>query len=726
MLHFLLVFSLFSQDWERTKGPYDFPYIDEMCVFNNELFGFSSYEIFNLEIDKWEKTNLDFPTNEIIQYFKQKDNLVFIFSKEGKFISTDYGSSWVLTPKVSESGDDVGGLKNAEIIGNKIFISRPSANVPKCRIFEYDFVNNNWNRIKAADSDLDVIGNCFASYKNYIVSSTPYIFKRDSLINGTYYSSDYGTSWYKVDNLKYSFRALKFHNEILFGTGTDSLLYKSFDFGKTWEVDSTLKFAPDLYYSDGNNLFGSFYNDKYADESGIHISTDNGVSWEKRHFGLQTLGTRRILSYNGILYCIDDYKKMFESTDLGKTWRNSEIYTDSLQSYDLLFNKDTLFVGTSGTRGISYSAQEGTDWEILGGEKDYRFSRMHKLNKKDSVFVCVNLGDYSLNISSDYGNTWESVLIGINDFNYNFIKGVEFLGGDTILVVTIFGARYSTDTGKNWYKFSTENFKSDFYITNSARINENTLLIKVRNEGLFKSINNGQNWEKVETEFFTNIANPFETFRYLNGRIYAFIPNLGLYYSSDEGITWSELNSEMSEKGIDNGILYYDGNIILPTSSGIIISNDIGKTTKTYDIEQITKDTSTIIYIYDIEISNNYLFVASSKGIFRIKLSDIGIFPTSVESERNYLYTLPPYPLPSQNEVKVQFYWDINLPMTADDISVYDITGRKLITKDKIRLEKKADHYGNLIWDCSSEEPGIYLINIKHGTEDHTVKVVVE
>ena len=135
------------------------------------------------------------------------------------------------------------------------------------------------------------------------------------------------------------------------------------------------------------------------------------------------------------------------------------------------------------------------------------------------------------------------------------------------------------------------------------------------------------------------------------------------------------------------------------------------------------------LYFYRGIISDEYLVLSSESGMWRTKLSDLGIeVKLSVESEieSNYLYTYPPYPNPAKSEVKVLFYWDINLAMTTDDISIYDITGKKIDAAGKLSLVKQESHYGNLIWDCSSVQPGIYLINIKHGTEEKAVKVVVE
>src|SRR5690606_785239 len=131
-------------------------------------------------------------------------------------------------------------------------------------------------------------------------------------------------------------------------------------------------------------------------------------------------------------------------------------------------------------------------------------------------------------------------------------------------------------------------------------------------------------------------------------------------------------------------------------------------------------------YVSGLIAFNDYIYMINSNGMYRHPLSDFGITSVESETERNYLYTFPPYPLPAKSEVKVLFYWDINLPMTIDDISIYDLNGRKLDIKDKLRLEKHESHKGNIVWDCSSAHPGVYLINIKHGTEEKSVKVIVE
>lgn len=91
----------------------------------------------------------------------------------------------------------------------------------------------------------------------------------------------------------------------------------------------------------------------------------------------------------------------------------------------------------------------------------------------------------------------------------------------------------------------------------------------------------------------------------------------------------------------------------------------------------------------------------------------------------NYLYAFPPYPLPASKEVRSLIYWDTSIDINDDEKSIYNIYGLKIQCKDKLRIDKLNQYSGNLIWDCSSVESGIYLIYIKHGTTSVTIKVIV-
>ncbi|TNE33427.1 T9SS type A sorting domain-containing protein, partial [bacterium] len=380
---------------------------------------------------------------------------------------------------------------------------------------------------------------------------------------------------------------------------------------------------------------------------------------------------------------------------------------------------------TSSTNGLQFSTQEGTDWKTFGEGFN---NRVESIYKRDSVYICIVNGKQFLEISKDYGKTWKEVGIGVSDPFKTLIQDVEYIGGDTLLVASLFGTRISTDFGKTWESFQNEILKSDFVTTNILRLDKNTLLIVASNEGIFKSNNNCRTWEKVPTTFQTLQSTQFNTFEYHNGRVYAFLPSHGLFFSEDRGLSWKEFSKDISEKGSDKGIIFYENYIIISAKDGILITSDDGESSVYHEIEKLANDDTFKTIVNDIAIQGDYLFASSDIGIWRVKLSDLGIVKSTVESqiERNYLYTFPPYPLPAKSEVKVLFYWDINIPMSIDDISIYDLSGQKLATCGQLRLVKNTNHNGNLIWDCSTVPAGIYLINIKHGTESESVKVVVE
>jgi len=93
--------------------------------------------------------------------------------------------------------------------------------------------------------------------------------------------------------------------------------------------------------------------------------------------------------------------------------------------------------------------------------------------------------------------------------------------------------------------------------------------------------------------------------------------------------------------------------------------------------------------------------------------------------EENYLYSYPPYPLPAHNKVRSLIYWDLNIDIDNDVISVYDIFGGKVCGREKINIEKITPYSGYLNWDCSGIESGVFLIKINHGTRTMTIKAIV-
>lgn len=122
-----------------------------------------------------------------------------------------------------------------------------------------------------------------------------------------------------------------------------------------------------------------------------------------------------------------------------------------------------------------------------------------------------------------------------------------------------------------------------------------------------------------------------------------------------------------------------------------------------------------------------YMDEKRTMGLYNLKLNSN---PASVEDyqteDMNYLYSYPAYPMPASHEVRTLVYWDMSFDVENYDIAVYDVLGNKVSDESSIRIEPHTSYSGNVIWNCSGVEPGIYLMRIKHGTEAKTIKVMVQ
>lgn len=126
-------------------------------------------------------------------------------------------------------------------------------------------------------------------------------------------------------------------------------------------------------------------------------------------------------------------------------------------------------------------------------------------------------------------------------------------------------------------------------------------------------------------------------------------------------------------------------------------------------------------------------FVANTKiqdEYIDLKGIAIDTINTSIEDNfqieyETYLYSLPPFPNPTQTEVIVKIYWDNSIDINNSEIAVYDINGNKVSVNGSITIEKLNDWSGFIKWNCRGVPAGIFLIRIQHGNNTKTLKVVV-
>jgi photosystem II stability/assembly factor-like uncharacterized protein len=148
-------------------------------------------------------------------------------------------------------------------------------------------------------------------------------------------TADGGLTW-TLDTLKVqpSYERLFFADKIVFAAGKNQEIYKSSDFGKTWETINT----PVEAWNEVRNLY--FFNEMigYIDGiSAIYKTTDGGITWEKTNFPFSSFETfhfynenegfnfETVSVYDGGEYPSFKGSVCFETKDGGTTWSKSEL-----------------------------------------------------------------------------------------------------------------------------------------------------------------------------------------------------------------------------------------------------------------------------------------------------------------------------------------------------------------------------------------------------------------
>ncbi|MCB0703566.1 MAG: T9SS type A sorting domain-containing protein [Ignavibacteriae bacterium] len=719
-----------SQIWDEVSTPFEYERVENLVSLNNEVYiskrdlGLEKTFNYKYSNNDWIRAKNDslYEVFGTLKHIVQFNNRVLISSTYGIYLSEDSAKSWTKLEGPNFSGD-------CDISPNGIFAIKTSN---ENHLFKFDETENLWKPLDEDKQDtlqIFFIKQVESNYTHLFALqqkvANPFKYK-DTVSGGIFISTDKGEKWEKT--LSDSTLSTMFVTEdyVLVST-KNGKLWKSKDNGKTWnviEIGTTII----SFTLDGERIIGN------SSPKGVIESRDNGITWQVINESI----------YNSQFYKKDNkyffmnFGLVYESDSLFTEVKHTNLIRKDTRIGFIYDYNDTLLSVGNFQRGVQYSTDNAKSWHTY-----YPFLEENRVDLTNVYFnrnqiYLLNQGFFLTKIyaSNDYGYSFDSVNFGgsINDFT--ILENKILLSGS-------FGILESKDYGKTFTTIDTTIIKNNFRIMKMAQTGSDDLLAFSTFNGVFKSSDNAETWSKLVDSLPTDT-----TFASINS-FYEFDDN---YYavnttppliikSTDKGLSWQKLEIELF-----NEIQYCylemvdENNLILSSYGngirGLRITNDQGKNWKRIDedLPLFSETVETNSYIYRIiGRKGNNIFVGSSTtsylngNLFVSTLEKIGV-QSSVESEieRNYLYTYPPYPNPAKSEVKILFYWDINLPMTTDDISIYDITGKKIDAVGNISLVKQESHYGNLIWDCSSAQPGIYLINIKHGTEEKAVKVVVE
>jgi len=232
-------------------------------------------------------------------------------------------------------------------------------------------------------------------------------------------------------------------------------LYCSTDFGTSWtKLDSmmSIPYHKSLALTPNKNGGNDIFAGKWG--NGIFRSTDNGVSWFEVNSGLSSLYISGLVAGSfgteGTSLFASTYSEepwgenLFRSTDNGENW--TQINTELLPAFFsvLAVNESSVFVGGDWGSGLQRFTQIDTNWVvdtlIIADGTTSVFSLA-----LDGTNIFVGTFGRVL-ISTDIGANWNEVELSINNAKIYCL----FILGTNILTGSEGGVFLSTNGGTSW------------------------------------------------------------------------------------------------------------------------------------------------------------------------------------------------------------------------------------------------------------------------------------
>lgn len=429
----------------------------------------------------WENKRNGYNTGECWAFGQSKDGV--IFAGDGQYFklyrSTDYGENWILTANL-----------------RPLVFATDSNNIVYTGTHDGLFATSDNGLTWAQNNFLANIpvSSILIDPNNNIYCGTGYYNNG----NGVFYSTDGGQNWIHLGLAGEIVLSLAFDSQgnLYAGTKQDGL-YKTTDSGQSW-----LNYNNGIYRKEVFRLKLNKQDDIFigSENEGVFRSTNSGESFE--HIGLpiskvnnivfsgdsliiastpsgiqkynritrkwSNLGLQNVeavsITFSNYLYAATFDEGLYRSTDLGNTWSLTNLTQDSLMSaYNVLaINDDTIFASTEFNLRRSFNG--GESWDVLSVSPDF-FRRGLIFNTNTNTLFATGYKEpnYILYASSNYGNNFDSIMVGFNIVETN---GLDSFGNYiTLADANSFGGIFiSYDNGQSWSKLINNKNMRSIYI----------------------------------------------------------------------------------------------------------------------------------------------------------------------------------------------------------------------------------------------------------------------
>ena len=254
---------------------------------------------------------------------------------------------------------------------------------------------------------------------------------------GNYNSSDNGNTWVRDLTIRHVVAT----NDSIVLSGGNGSIYRSFDFGNTWNYVYIIPGSPPIT--------AIAFKDSVAfvatRDSGVFFSNNYGLNWAKKNNGLASLKINSLTFKDSIIAAGSNNAGIFISADSGANWSaaNNGLPDTCIQS--LASYNTGIYAGTK-NYGIYKSIDNGINWIHLNtGAPDTNVMCLYTCG----VNVFAGIRGRGFLMSPDNGVNWSAYNNGL--FNYNFSAITE--NGTDIFVGC---SGYYSNGGGVWRKSISE------------------------------------------------------------------------------------------------------------------------------------------------------------------------------------------------------------------------------------------------------------------------------
>jgi photosystem II stability/assembly factor-like uncharacterized protein len=301
-----------------------------------------------------------------------------------------------------------------------------------------------------------------------------------------------------------------------------------------------------------------------AAQSGLHRSSDNGVTWEEK---IDHWSTGVVVHPSGYIFAGISVL-LYRSSDEGQTWelKNEGIPSGGDNLFLTVGSAGEIYAQTSEALFVSYDL--GESWSESHPEVESSWSAyLMTVSTRGNVFSGMAY-DPGVIRSTDHGATWTSVGLDgyyitamASDQEGNIYAAGEYFFPDGWCLFR------SSNEGDTWVRLDP----SPRYIRCIYPQSDGSLLAGTIHDGMFISYDYGDTWEESNAGLRNTL--PLTLERGKNGRIYAGVAS-GLFRTDDDGVSWISLGSNLPGVGsISENI---SGRILIGTDHGVYRSDDDG------------------------------------------------------------------------------------------------------------------------------------------------------